>query len=66
MGEARKVAGVAIDQSRKQKEVILEAPRERRTINLATLTDSCHLKNCGVGTEVSKSKKAGSYSEVTL
>ena len=45
MEEARKVAGVAIDQSEEQKEVILEAQEEQRTVHFATLMDICHLKN---------------------
>ena len=43
MGKARKVAGVAIDQSEEQKEVILEAHTEQRTVHFATLVDICHL-----------------------
>ena len=45
MEEARKVAGVAIDQSEKQKEVILAAQEEQRIVHFATLMDICHLKN---------------------
>ena len=39
-----------------KKEFILEAQKEERTVHFATLMDICHLKKCGVGTEVQKYK----------
>ena len=42
MEEARKVAGMANDQSQEQKEVILDAQKEQRTVHHATLMDICH------------------------
>ena len=50
-GEAGKVAGVAIDQVKSKKEVILEAQKEKRTVHVATLMDSCHLKNVELETK---------------
>ena len=52
MEEARKVASVAVDQSEEQK-------KGQRTVHVATLMDVCHLKNCGVGTEVSEVPRPG-------
>ena len=43
MGEARKVASVVKVKS--EKEVILEAQKEHRTVHFATLMDICHLNN---------------------
>ena len=46
MIKARKVASLAIDQSKDQKKkVILEAQKEKRTIHFGTLVDICDLKN---------------------
>ena len=60
MGEARKVAGVAIDQSEEQKkEVILEAQEEKKTVHCATLMDICHFKNAKL--EPKYQKYEGSY-----
>ena len=45
MGEARKVASVAIDQNKEEKEVVLEAQRENIRVHFAALMDICHLKH---------------------
>ena len=42
-----------LNKVKSQKEVILEAQREKR-VHFATLMNICHLKKCGVGTKVSK------------
>ena len=33
---------------------ILEAPRDKKKVNFATLMDICHLKQCGVGTKITE------------
>ena len=57
MGEARKVAGLTIDQSKEQKkEVILEAQKEQRTVHFASLMDIRHLKNAELEPKLQKYK----------
>ena len=45
MGEARKVAGMAYDQSQSKKDVFREAQREKNKVHFAPLLDISHLKN---------------------
>ena len=46
MGDARKIASLAKDQSKKTKEEVLqEAQKERRTVHFSMLMDICHLEN---------------------
>ena len=66
MEEARNDSSLALDKVKSKNEVILEAQRNKKKVHFATLMDICHLKNCGVGTEISKSTKAGSCSGRTL
>ena len=37
-----------------KKEVILEAQRDKRKDHCAKLMDICHLKKCGVGTQITE------------
>ena len=69
MEEPRKIASVAIEQSKKQKKVILEAQREKRKVHFATLMDICHPKNVELTrceNQRTKNTKDESCSEVTL
>ena len=54
--EARKMPTWQLTKVKSKKEFILEAQKEERTVHFATLMDICHLKKCGVGTEVQKYK----------
>ena len=45
MEEARNNSRLAVGKSPGQKEVILEAQRDKRKVHFATLMDICHLKN---------------------
>ena len=48
------VASVADDQRKEQKGVILEAHKDKKKVHFGTRMDICHLKKCGVRTDVSK------------
>ena len=38
-------------------EVILEAQRDKKKVHFATLMDMCHLKKCGVGTQITQVRR---------
>ena len=38
--------------SSKKRKLLLEAQRDNKKVHFGTLMDICHLKKCGVGTEV--------------
>ena len=46
-------------------EVILEAQRDKRKVHFAPLMDICHLKKCGVGTQITEVQRQ-SRAPVTL
>ena len=56
MGEARKVASVAIGQDKRQKEVILGTPKMKRRVQFAALMNICHLKNAELEPKYQKYK----------
>ena len=56
MGEVRKVAGVASDESQEQDEVTHKAQREARTVHFATLVGLCHLMKSEMEQKLQKYK----------
>ena len=48
------------------KEVVFEAPRDKKKVHLATLMDLCHSQERGVRTKITDVPKAESCSVVTL
>ena len=56
VGEARKVAGLAIDQSKEQKGGYSGSTKKQRTIRFAALMDICHLKNAELEPQYPKYK----------
>ena len=40
-----------------KKEVIMEAQRDNMRVHFATLMDMCHLKKCGVGTQIAEEQR---------
>ena len=43
-----------LDKGKSKKKGILEAKRDKMKVNFATLMDICHLKKCGVGTQITE------------
>ena len=43
-----------LEKVKSKKEAILEAQRHKKKVHFATLMDSCHLKECGVRTKITK------------
>ena len=47
-----------LDKMKSKKEVILEARRDKKKVHSATLKDMCHLKKCGVRTQISEVQRS--------
>ena len=65
-GEARKVAGLAHDQSKEQKKgSFLEAQKQQKKSSFCHADGHLSSHECGVGTKFSKYAQVGLCSEVT-
>ena len=40
-----------------KKDVIMEAQRDNMRVHFATLMDMCHIKKCGVGTQIAQEQR---------
>ena len=55
MEEARDNSSIGFGKKGKsKKEVILEAQRVKKKVHFSTLMDTCHLKKCGVRTQIAE------------
>ena len=66
MGEARQVAGVAIDQSEMQKEVILEAQKSAKNSPFRYADGHLPSQKRGVGTQITEVEKQSMKSSMAV